>query len=812
MKKAASYLLFLLCISSLALGQGNLVAPKPVLSVVNGVTRPVANATITVCGPGATGIPCSPVLVGVLFKDAALTQPLPNPFTTDGNGNYQFAVAAGTYTVTETASGFAGYSYQFSIGPNTGGLPPGVAAGSACVSNGIGQPCVYQTKPVIDVRDFAGGSTGAKIDAACASLAGAQGVVVVPSSVATGNSIVGITDNCHLYDYRGTFGPNYLGQEGSAFKGDLLTRSRYTTDHGVGVGTVTPQFTYGEAFAGGTNGSPKTNWNINQITGVFRTPGQHNGVNENLGCFSQGDCIGYGAALFYSSRNNAGGDEGVEGGTWSLNQNSAVPTGTVSAISGTTITMNSQSNQSYLGEKRPLIITTPAKIYSTGSISSISGTPPVLVGTGTAWGALCTTPCSPTDLFFALDADVTSGLKLLVPIRTVTDATHITLNMANEGADMPYPTVNTGTYKIYKGGTVQTLNNDATLASATVDIASDFAVTDTVEQPNDYWHISTGLHISFNAILPGSDVGLTLSNISTTQKMATGFSFSGNWANYFQFSSTTPTTNVFQFSGTGPAAIISDFDNVDNSSTIPFQVSRNAPEGGTFNWTYSKNGDQSIMSGAKSYFFRGFSATSLDFEVQDSTAVPRFLVNNFQVDDVNGVRHIFFSDNQTTDQAEISAANGIFVTNNLGLYRWTSGQANGTVDTGLSRGAANEVDCGNGTQGDKTCAFKAGTYGTATNCAVNSASPAACGSAAAGAVVIPTTTIAYTVNTTSVAAASRITLTWLTFASNLPSAPTCVAPSTTTMPTISNVVAGTSFTITMTSTTGQTCPMYSVEN
>lgn len=105
-----------------------------------------------------------------------------------------------------------------------------------------------------------------------------------------------------------------------------------------------------------------------------------------------------------------------------------------------------------------------------------------------------------------------------------------------------------------------------------------------------------------------------------------------------------------------------------------------------------------------------------------------------------------------------------------------------------------------------------GKYATTNNCAVNSASPAACVSAASGAVVIPTTTTTYTINTTAVSAASRIQLTWLTFASNLPSAPTCVAPATTTMPTISNIVAATSFTITLTSTTGQTCPQFQITN
>lgn len=131
------------------------------------------------------------------------------------------------------------------------------------------------------------------------------------------------------------------------------------------------------------------------------------------------------------------------------------------------------------------------------------------------------------------------------------------------------------------------------------------------------------------------------------------------------------------------------------------------------------------------------------------------------------------------------------------------------------RNHANSGDvtlCKNTSDQMVTPALLAPSYFTATNCAVNSASPAACGSAAAGAVVIPTTTTTYTINTTAVTAASRIRLSWLSFASNLPSAPTCVAPSTTTMPTISAISAGVSFTIALTSTTGQTCPMFEITN
>lgn len=103
-------------------------------------------------------------------------------------------------------------------------------------------------------------------------------------------------------------------------------------------------------------------------------------------------------------------------------------------------------------------------------------------------------------------------------------------------------------------------------------------------------------------------------------------------------------------------------------------------------------------------------------------------------------------------------------------------------------------------------------YSTATNCAVNSVSPAGCGSTASGAFVVPTTTTTYTVNTTAVTTHSRIFLFPLSFASDLPSSPTCVTPLFTTAPTISGVSAGTSFTFALTSTTGQTCWQYWIVN
>ena len=150
----------------------------------------------------------------------------------------------------------------------------------------------------------------------------------------------------------------------------------------------------------------------------------------------------------------------------------------------------------------------------------------------------------------------------------------------------------------------------------------------------------------------------------------------------------------------------------------------------------------------------------------------------------------------STDNLNIATANtGKVITFNVG----------GTTTTQL---AATINATGLAVVGNESAA----TYSTATNCAINAASPGACGSASAGAFVIPTLTATYTVNTTAVTTHSRIFLIPITFASDLPSTPTCVAPLLTTPYTISGVVAGTSFTVTLTSTTGQTCFMYEIKD
>jgi hypothetical protein len=65
--------------------------------VFNSRGVPLAGASIRVCAMPASGQPCTPL--ALIYSDAALTQALANPTTTDGLGNYFFYAAPGKYEI-----------------------------------------------------------------------------------------------------------------------------------------------------------------------------------------------------------------------------------------------------------------------------------------------------------------------------------------------------------------------------------------------------------------------------------------------------------------------------------------------------------------------------------------------------------------------------------------------------------------------------------------------------------------------------------------------------------------------------------------
>lgn len=82
---------------------------------------PLAGAAIRVCAMPASGQPCTPL--AQIYSDAALTQALANPTTTDGLGNYFFYAAPGKYEIEVSGPGITTKQLPNVILPNDPSSP-----------------------------------------------------------------------------------------------------------------------------------------------------------------------------------------------------------------------------------------------------------------------------------------------------------------------------------------------------------------------------------------------------------------------------------------------------------------------------------------------------------------------------------------------------------------------------------------------------------------------------------------------------------------------------------------------------------------
>ncbi len=201
-------------------------------------------------------------------------------------------------------------------------------------------------------------------------------------------------------------------------------------------------------------------------------------------------------------------------------------------------------------------------------------------------------------------------------------------------------------------------------------------------------------------------------------------------------------------------------------------------------------------------------------------------LDRLEVQDVNGNPILHFQ--ATNGDLSILNAGGIGLGSldpNVGLgvgssrgVAWRNGASSlpgvGSVDLGLNRNAAGVLEVNNGTPGtfrDLTLRNQtAVTYATGTNCS-SSASPAVCGSAAAGSVAVPVgTNQTLQVNTSAVTANSQI---FLQSDSSLGTklGITCNAtPATEALPiAVTTRSAGVSFTLLLTGISAATQPCYS---
>src|SRR6202030_2235955 len=93
---------------------------------------PLAGATVRVCAMPASGQPCTPL--ALIYSDAALTQALANPTTTDGLGNYFFYAAPGRYEVEVSGPGITTKQLPNVILPNDPSSPTFASVNTSAIN------------------------------------------------------------------------------------------------------------------------------------------------------------------------------------------------------------------------------------------------------------------------------------------------------------------------------------------------------------------------------------------------------------------------------------------------------------------------------------------------------------------------------------------------------------------------------------------------------------------------------------------------------------------------------------------------------
>jgi hypothetical protein len=115
--------------------------------VFNSRGVPLAGAAVRVCAMPASGQPCAPL--ALLYSDAALTQAIANPTTTDGLGNYFFYAAPGKYEIEISGPGISTKQLPNVILPNDPASPTFSGAISAFSLNLSGNLAVTGNTTVI---------------------------------------------------------------------------------------------------------------------------------------------------------------------------------------------------------------------------------------------------------------------------------------------------------------------------------------------------------------------------------------------------------------------------------------------------------------------------------------------------------------------------------------------------------------------------------------------------------------------------------------------------------------------------------------
>jgi len=444
-----SALFFCLCVSA-AFAQGTRYDGIVLLDT----GRPASGASVKVCSTGSTGNPCSPA--ATIYSDLALTSPIASSTaTSDSHGNFHFYAACGQYDLAFFGSGLTGYVEQnVQIGPCNAGAGA-VAATGALLATGGG----------ILSGNFAETNTGTNTTGS-----------TLPSTV---TAFIG-----------GLHGP---------FNANRSTTESAQPDEYAPIVITNYQ------PSGGSDSSGKTKPVGIICNGIYNSTGEHGCIYTVSYSGGSGDNVTLQSFAYGGGPNDDNGGEGVEAlrGQADSTQLSSF-TATVSSASnnGSTFTINYTSPTNEVPARGPnrWLIRTDGGTYTTGTISSFSGTGTITaVGSGTGWIAGLGAGAH-TDICLAVNGDTLSGRKFVVPITSVTDDTHLVLSYVVNTTNQSWPSNQTGAYTIYK---CSQISDASAFGSVTVTNGyTGWGASQTIETPVDYRNHVGGLLLSVQPAIP----------------------------------------------------------------------------------------------------------------------------------------------------------------------------------------------------------------------------------------------------------------------------------------------------------------------
>ena len=472
--------------------------------------------------------------------------------------------AGGTLTLAANATNYVYLDPNSGCAPayNTTGFPAGAQPIATVTTNASSIAQISDqrtwfaagTPPFVSASSFPGASVGGHIDAACASLGGKAGAVLIPYGMGSGQSLAGLASGCGVLDLRGG-GPNLTannapddGGNENNYSSPFLFRYRWGSAQPPDPNALQVLHVFGDYATGGSNCSPGMagtactdgNYHKRNPRGlvsaiVSRTPSQVSGaVGGSSRCYSQGDCVAVSGTATSFDTMNAGGDEGTVAGRFQADQGNSEFTATISSVSSNTINYTSPANENTRGEQRFLVDTgvSNSKVYSTGTVSTIAsgGSGDITVtGSGVSWssfgdGLHCFWMTHGADKYglsirhvFQIESGTATATSLTISFY-IQNVARAWLDDDTGTADLP---AGTGLYNIAPCSTVTSLGVSGSL---TVANASLFAANDSIFMPLGLGTMLQGLAGYVSTTLPNiiTNQALGISNVSPFAAPATG--------------------------------------------------------------------------------------------------------------------------------------------------------------------------------------------------------------------------------------------------------------------------------------------------